>query len=92
MPSRWAVDAEPMGGSVMKRQAVAGSGWEAAAVVVAAWQGGRGGAGGVLQFLDKVVDVPVWGLPFCSWGPCSSWTRLLTCPFRPAVAVCGGGR
>ena len=60
MPSRWAVDAEPMGGSVMKRQAVAGSGWEAAAVVVAAWQGGRGGAGGVLQFLDKVVDVPVW--------------------------------
>ena len=82
-----------MGDSVKKRQAVAGSGWEAAAVVVAAWQR-RGGAGGVLQFLDMVVDVPVvWGLlPFCSWGPCSSWTRLLTCPFRPAVAVCGGGR
>ena len=62
MPSRWAVDAEPMGGSVTKLQAVAGSGWEAAAVVVAAWLGVRGGAGGVLQFLDKVVIVPLLGL------------------------------
>ena len=40
-------------------------------MVVAAWQGlgVRGGAGGVLQFLNKVVNVPVVGVGrrCCSW-------------------------
>ena len=36
-------------------------------------------AGGVVQFLDKLSTGPwlCWGR---SWGPCSSWTRLPTCP------------
>ena len=62
------------------------------------WEGAV--AGGVVQFFDKFVDVPVvaWGR---SWWPCSSWTRLLTCPLLsrlgfvvddPVVQVVAGVR
>ena len=45
---------------------------------VPGWYGWRGGAGGVVQFFDKVVDLWLpWGR---LWWSCSSWTRLLTCP------------
>ena len=46
----------------MKQAVMAGSGWEAAAVVAAAWQGlggWRGGAGGVVDLSSSVVYVPV---------------------------------
>ena len=35
-----------------------------------------------LQFLDKVIDVPVTFNDTCPWRSrqCSSWTRMLTCP------------
>ena len=43
---------------------------------------GRGGAGGVVQYFDKVVDVPVVWVFFVFFrgGRAAFWTRLLTSP------------
>ena len=46
---------------------------------------GRGGAGGVVQFFDKVVDLWLpWGR---LWWSCSSWTRLLAFPLVSRASV-----
>ena len=64
-----------MGGSVKKQQAVAGSGWEAAAVVVAAWQGlGGYGAGRATSCSSwtRLSTCPLFGVG----RRCSSWEAV----------------
>ena len=91
-------DGNRLSNSVKKRQAMAGSGLEAAVVVGGSAVEGRGGAGCVLLrfvlFFDFVVDVPVVQVVFwCLSRYCARqgiWSRQCS-PWCSAVAFLGQG-